>query len=68
MRTASRLWNSHTMSRKVLGVVARYDGNSVLRGLDDVVSAARDQASAYEGDIGQAIERGQFSDRVNEKD
>ena len=52
---------------KVLGVIASYDGNSVLRGLDDVVSAARDQAATHEGEIGEAIECGQLSDRIKQE-
>jgi acetyl/propionyl-CoA carboxylase alpha subunit len=40
---------------KVLGVIADHDGHAVLCRLNDIVSAARDQASAHECHIGQGI-------------
>ena len=49
-------------------MISRHNRNAVLCRFDDIVSAARNQASPNERDIRQGVERGQFSDRVDEQD
>ena len=52
---------------EIFRVVSGHDGHAVLRRLDNVVPAARHQASADESHIGQSIERGQFSDGIDQQ-
>ncbi len=41
---------------KIFSVIADHDGHAVLRRLNDIVSAARNQAATHECDISQGIE------------
>ena len=53
---------------EVLVVVAGDDGNAIQSGFQDVVSAARHEAAADEGDSGHRIERGQLSNAIDQED
>ena len=44
------------------------DGDSELRGLQQIVSACRHQASADEGDSGEGVEGGEFAYRVKQEE
>ncbi len=48
-------------------MIAGDDGNAMEGGLKNVVSAARHQAAADEGDGGQRIKRSQFPDTIDQK-
>jgi outer membrane murein-binding lipoprotein Lpp len=52
---------------KIFVVVAGDDGNAIQCGLKNVVSAARHEAAADEGDRGQRIERSQLSDAIDQE-
>ncbi len=48
-------------------MVSGHDGHAVLRRLNNIVPAARHQASSDERHVGQCIERGQFSDGIDQQ-
>src|SRR5438270_6880742 len=52
---------------KVFRKGANHDRFGKLRRLKDVVAAARHQTAADKGDAGQAVERSQFADAVEQK-
>jgi hypothetical protein len=52
---------------EIVGVISGYNGDPMLRRLDDVVAAAWNQTATNEGNISKGIERGQFSNGVHEK-
>ena len=52
---------------EILRVIANHDRHAVLRRFDDIVSAARNQASAHECHVGQRIERREFANGVDQK-
>ena len=67
IRTASRLLKQADDVSEILGVVARHNSHAVLRRFDDIVSAARHQASAHERHIRQGVEGGEFPNRVDQQ-
>src|ERR1700690_2450551 len=48
-------------------MVAHYDGNAVLRGLYDIVSAAGDQAAANKRHIGQPVKGRKLANRIHQQ-
>src|SRR5215472_2683025 len=51
---------------KVFVMIADDDRDSVTRGLDDVVATLWYQAGTHEGDVGKAVNRGEFADRIEQ--
>src|SRR5579859_6990471 len=49
-------------------MVAHHDGNSVPRGLDDIVSTTGDEAATNEGHVGQSVKGREFAYRINQQD
>ena len=52
---------------KIFGVIANHDGDAVSSGLNNIVPTLRDEAATDEGDIGEAIDGGEFADRVEKQ-